>query len=220
MAMDIFSEALGHFQRLLQFNTANPPGNEREAVQYIAGVLQKEGLAPVVLESAEKRANLVVRLKGDGSQKPFLITSHVDVVHAEAEKWKHPPFSGIIADDCIWGRGAVDMKNMTAYCLAAILDLSRSKVRLKRDVIMSVVADEEVGCEFGMKFLTTKHPDLINAEYALGEVGGYTLHIKGKRIYPIQVGEKGVFWINVHFDGKPGHGSVPKHNNAHYQLGR
>jgi acetylornithine deacetylase/succinyl-diaminopimelate desuccinylase-like protein len=218
--MDIFPEALKHFQRLLQFNTANPPGNEREAVRYIAGVLKKNGLKPRIIESAPQRANLVVRLKGDGSRRPLLITSHADVVHVEPEKWKYPPFSGKIADGCVWGRGAVDMKNMTAYCLATMLDLARNKVRLKRDVIMSVVADEEVGGEMGMGFMTSKHRDLIDAEYALGEVGGYTLHISGKRIYPIQVAEKGIFWIKIKFHGQPGHGSQPKRNNAHFQLGQ
>ncbi len=218
--MEIFTETLEHFRKLLQFNTANPPGNEKPCIQYISEVLSREGLRPQIIESAPNRANLVVRISGNGSAKPLLITSHVDVVHAEEEKWKHPPFSAAITEDCIWGRGAVDMKNMTAYCLATMLALSRQKTRLGRDVIMTAVADEEVGGDFGMGFLTTKFPELVNAEYALGELGGYTVHMQGKRIYPIQVGEKGIFWIKIKFFGSPGHGSIPKDDNAHYKAAR
>ena len=218
--MEIFPEILSHFQKLLRFNTANPPGNEKEAIKFLNEILSKEGLRPQIIESAPNRANLVVRISGDGSMKPLLITSHIDVVHAEADKWKHPPFSGVIEDGCIWGRGAIDMKNMTAYCLGAMLQLARGKTKLKRDVIMSVVADEETGGDFGMGYLVSKYPDLIKAEYALGELGGYTIHMKGKRIYPIQVGEKGIFWIKLKFVGSPGHGSIPTKDNVHFRVAR
>jgi acetylornithine deacetylase/succinyl-diaminopimelate desuccinylase-like protein len=217
---EIFPEALEHFRSLLRMDTTNPPGNEKEAILYINQVLNDAGLRPQIIESSDRRANLVVRLKGDQSQRPLLITSHVDVVHAETEKWKYPPFSGTVAEDCIWGRGAVDMKNMTTYCLSTILALHREGVRLKRDVIMSAVADEEVGGDYGMGFLTKKFPELLNAEYALGELGGYTVHIGGKRIYPVQVGEKGIFWIKIRFTGQPGHGSVPREDNSHFKAAR
>ena len=220
LATDIFSEALEYFQTLLRFDTTNPPGNEREAIHYISNVLKKEGLEPIVIESAEKRANLIVRIKGDGSEKPLLITSHIDVVGTEPDKWKYPPFAATIAEDYIWGRGAIDMKNMTTYCLSTMVALARKKTKLKRDVIMSVVADEEVGGDYGMGFLTKNYADLLRAEYALGELGGYTIHMKGQRIYPIQIAEKGIFWINVKFRGSPGHGSIPKEDNAHFQAAR
>lgn len=214
--MDIFPEALEHFRKLLRFETVNPPGQERDAVHYIAEILKKEHLQPQIIESAEKRANLVVRIKGDGSAKPLLISSHVDVVGVEADKWKYPPFSAEISEGCVWGRGAVDMKNMTAYCLATMVTFAREKVSLKRDLIMSVVADEETGGAYGMKYLVAHHPELVTAEYALGELGGYTVYVQGKKIYPVQVGEKGVFWIKVKFHGSPGHGSIPKQDNAHF----
>ncbi len=218
--VDIFPECVETFKKLLQFNTTNPPGSERESISYIASLLKREGLNPVILESADQRANLVVRLSGEGALKPLHISSHIDVVSAEEKNWKHPPFSAAEAEGCIWGRGAVDMKNMTAYCLGALLKLKRENVRLKRDLIVSVVADEETGGEFGMGWLARKHPDLIQSEFYLGEVGGYSVHIGGRRIYPIQVGEKGTFWINVKFRGAPGHGSVPNPSNVHFKLSR
>jgi acetylornithine deacetylase/succinyl-diaminopimelate desuccinylase-like protein len=220
METDIFSEALDHFKRLIQFDTTNPPGNEREAIQYIADVLKRQNLEPIILESAEKRANLVVKLRGDGSAKPLHISSHIDVVGHEPQHWKYPPFSGLEAEGCIWGRGAIDMKNMTAYCLSTLLQLKREKMKLKRDIIMSVVADEETGGHFGMGWLSTKHSELIMSEYYLGEVGGYSTYFSGRRIYPIQVGEKGSYWINVNFSSTPGHGSIPNPNNVHYKLSK
>jgi len=218
--VDIFPESLSFFKRLIQFNTTNPPGHEREAIAYIAHILQNEGFQPLVLESTDRRANLVVRLKGNGTLKPLHISSHVDVVSAEAEHWKYPPFSAEEAEGCIWGRGAIDMKNMTAYCLGALLTLKREGRKLKRDLIMSVVADEENGGRFGMGWLAEYHPDLIRSEYYLGEVGGYSIHLQGKRVYPIQVGEKGSFWIKVKFRGTPGHGSIPNPSNVHFKLSK
>jgi len=218
--VDIFPECFDFFKRLVQIDTTNPPGNEREAIHYIAKLLENEGLRPTILESADRRANLVVRLQGDGSGKPLHISSHIDVVSAEKEHWKYSPFSAMEAEGCLWGRGTLDMKNMTAYCLGALLTLKRERKKIKRDLIMSVVADEETGGKFGMGWLVKNHRDLIQSEYYLGEVGGYSIPLGGKRIYPIQVGEKGTFWIKVKFRGKPGHGSVPNPDNVHFTLSR
>lgn len=211
-------EIVSVFKRLLQFDTRNPPGQELECLKYIQGVLKSENLDSQIFETAQGRGNLVSRIKGSGAKAPLLITSHVDVVGVEESHWTHPPFSGIEAEGCIWGRGAIDMKNMTAYCIGTLLEIKRQGLKLKRDIIMAAVSDEETGGDFGMGHLVKNHPDLIQAEYALNEVGGYTLHLNGKRFYPIQVGEKGIFWIKVKFRGDPGHGSIPRKTNAHFKL--
>jgi acetylornithine deacetylase/succinyl-diaminopimelate desuccinylase-like protein len=125
--VEIFPKALDYFQNLLRFNTSNPPGNEKPCIQYISEELRKVGVDSQIFDSAPGRANLVARIKGDGTLKPVHIHSHVDVVQAEEEMWKYPPFSGKIADDCIWGRGAIDMKNMTAYCMATLFALQKEK---------------------------------------------------------------------------------------------
>src|SRR3954469_3689066 len=135
-------EAIEHLRALLRFDTTNPPGNERPAIDYLEGVLRREGIEPRVFEPAPGRANLVARLKGDGSAPPLLLTSHVDVVTAEPARWTHGPFSGDVADGYLFGRGAVDMKGMTAMELASFLALKREGAKLKRDVILLALADE------------------------------------------------------------------------------
>lgn len=215
---EVYKEALAHFQALLRMDTSNPPGNEIQVARYVEGVLRKEGIESSVIESAPGRGNIVARLKGSGSAGSLILTSHFDVVPAEAGKWSHPPFSGEIADGFVWGRGAVDMKNMTAYTLMTMLLLKRSGAKLKRDVVFVGVADEEAGCEYGMQFLVEKHPELLEAEYALNEVGGFTLHVGGSRLYPVQVAEKGFVWLKLTAKGDPGHGSIPHDNNAVVKL--
>jgi acetylornithine deacetylase/succinyl-diaminopimelate desuccinylase-like protein len=144
----------------------------------------------------------------------------VDVVNAEPQHWKHDPFAAIEDDGCIYGRGTIDMKNFTAMCLMAVLRAHREKWPLKRDLIMAAVADEETGAQYGMGALVDKMPDLIRAEYALGEVGGYTLYVNNRPYYPIQVGEKGVYWLEVTLRGEPGHGSLPRGDNVHWKLAK
>ena len=117
----ISAEAVQHLQALLRIDTTNPPGNELAAVEYLAGVLRAEGLEPIVLESAPQRGNVIARLKGDGSLPPLLLYSHLDVVPAEPQHWTHPPFGGDVADGFVWGRGALDMKNVTAMQLMTLL---------------------------------------------------------------------------------------------------
>lgn len=207
-------EAVEHLQNLIRINTTNPPGHEIAACQYLAAVLKKENIPFTILESAPGRANLVARLVGDQTQKPLLLTSHLDVVPAEKEFWQEDPFGGVIKDGFIWGRGAVDMKQMTAMELAVFLKAHREKLPLKRDLILAAVADEEAGCEHGSKFLVTHHPELIRAEYALNEVGGFSLTIDQHVFYPIGVAEKGLCWFKIIARGKTGHGSMPHDQQA------
>lgn len=205
-------------QTLLRIDTTNPPGAERAAAEVVADELRQAGLEPRYLESAPERANVVARLKGTGEKPPLLLTAHLDVVEAEASAWKHPPFSGLIADGCLWGRGAIDMKNMAAMCVAIMTRLAREKVALKRDLIFAAVADEEAGCDHGSKFLVETHPDLVRAEYAIGESGGYTVHLGKAVFYPIQVAEKGICWVRARVRGEPGHGSMPRDDSAVIKL--
>jgi len=213
-------EAVELLSSLLKINTTNPPGNEIEAAKFIAGRLSKEGIQSTILESAPGRGNIVARLKGTGEEKPLLLISHLDVVEANESEWSHGPFSGEIADGFIWGRGAVDMKNMAAMEIMTMLLLKRSGAPLKRDVIFAGVADEEAGGSFGAKWLAQNHPDLIKAEYALNEAGGFTIHVNGKRYYPIQIAEKGYVWIKLTARGIPGHGSMPTADNAVVRISR
>lgn len=213
-------EAVTHLQNLIRINTINPPGNELEAVSYLSNVLKKEGIDSQIFESTPGRANLVARLRGDGSRKPLLLTSHVDVVPAEKEDWEVDPFSGEIKNGFIWGRGAVDMKQMTAMELMVFLLAKRNKIHLRRDLILAAVADEEMGCRFGSEWLVENKPELIQAEYALNEIGGFNLSIDDNVFYPIGVAERGVCWFKIISRGDSGHGSLPHDNQATVKLAK
>src|SRR5581483_635277 len=162
-------EVITHLRNILRLDTRNPPGNEILAANYLREVLTREGLECVVVGPDSKRASLITRLKGDGSQPPLLLMSHTDVVAVEPEKWSHDPFGGVIADGYLYGRGALDMKNMVAMELMTMLLLKRHNVPLKRDVIYMAAADEEVGGYQGAGWVVEHHPELIQAEYALNE---------------------------------------------------
>lgn len=205
-------------QALLRIDTTNPPGNEKPAAAYLQSKLEAVGLDATLLESAPGRANMVCRYPGTGKAEPLLLAAHLDVVEAHAESWRHPPFSGEIADGCLWGRGAIDMKNMAAMATAILRRLARDRVILGRDLIFAAVADEEAGCEHGSRFLVEEYPDLVRAEYALGEVGGFSLHLAGATYYPVQVAEKGICWIRARVRGTPGHGSMPRPDSAVLKL--
>lgn len=211
-------EAHGHLQALLRFDTTNPPGNERPCVDYIAEILRAAGYEPAVLESAPGRGNVVARLKGTGEKDPLLIYGHVDVVPAEAERWSHPPFGGQIADGCIWGRGALDMKDMVTYELETMLLLAREQPRLKRDVIFAATADEEAGGKMGAGWLVENHPELIRAEYGLSEGAGSTLVVGSKHFYGIRTAEKGTSRFKLKATGEPGHGSIPRRNTSVHAI--
>ncbi|HVY61982.1 MAG TPA: M20/M25/M40 family metallo-hydrolase [Planctomycetota bacterium] len=213
-------EAIEILRTLLRFDTTNPPGNEKPAIDYLAGLLRKEGIEPKLFEPAPGRANLVARPRGDGSAPPLLLTSHVDVVTAEPARWTHGPFSGDVEGGYVFGRGAVDMKGMPAMEVATFLALKRAGVKLKRDVILLALADEEAGMEWGSKWMVENQPDEIRAEFALNEVGGFSSVVGGKRLYLVGMGEKGVCWLKLRAKGDPGHGSMPHDRNAVLRLAR
>lgn len=207
---------------LIRFNTTNPPGNERPLLDHLATIFQKEGLDPLILETAPNRGNLIVRLKGNGNKRPILLNSHVDVVPADANFWDHPPFSGHLDEEgYIWGRGAVDMKQMTVMNLMLLLLFKRQHKVLDRDLVFVAVSDEEAGCHYGSEWLVNHQPELIDdCEYGLNEVGGFSLYLNDRCYYPIQVAEKGYCWLRVRATGTPGHGSMPIKDNAIVKMAR
>ena len=206
-------------QALLRMDTTNPPGNERICAQFLHRELTEAGLEPVLLEAEPARTNLVVRHRGTGKLPPLLLTAHLDVVEADPSKWRRPPFSGEEHEGCLWGRGAIDMKNMAAMCAAIMRRLAATNTRLDRDVIFAAVADEEAGCDLGSRFLVEQHRSLVEAEYAIGESGGFSLHIGDTTFYPVQVAEKGFCWVRARITGEPGHGSMPRHDSVVTKLG-
>jgi len=205
-------------QALIRLDTTNPPGEERAAADLLAAELAAAGLEPTVLESAPGRGNVVARLKGSGKKPPLLLSAHLDVVEADPSTWTHPPFSGAIVDGYLWGRGALDMKNMAAMSVALLCHLARAGAKLERDIIFAGVADEEAGSDQGAIWLCANHPELVRAEYALGEVGGFSLHLGPATFYPVQVAEKGYAWLRARVRGTPGHGSMPREDSAIIRL--
>lgn len=216
----IRDESVGYLQDLLRLNTVNPPGNEIIACQYLAGVLAREGIPSQIFESAPTRANLVARLAGDGRAAPLLLMVHVDVVPVERERWKYDPFGGELSEGFVYGRGALDTKELAAMELTVLLWLKRNQVSLARDVIFMANADEEAGGRYGAQWMVEHHPDLIRAEYAINEGGGFGTSILGRRIYGIQTGEKGTARFTLRARGRPGHASVPQRENAVLKLAR
>ncbi len=206
-------------QALLRMDTTNPPGNEYLCANYLARELREVGLEPELLESEPGRTNLVVRYKGTGKAAPLLLTGHTDVVEADPSKWRRPPFSGDEFEGCLWGRGALDMRHMVAMSAAIVRRLAATGTKLSRDIIFAAVADEENGCDLGSRFLVEHHRSKVEAEYALGEVGGFTLHLGDSQFYPVQVAEKGFVWVRATLHGEPGHGSMPMPGSVVTRLG-
>lgn len=217
-------EAVALLQSLLRIDTTNAPdvpANDTEAAVLLADRLRAEGLAPEVFEPRPGKGNVVCRLRGDGTGgPPILLSGHVDVVPADPARWSRDPFSGDIHDGWIWGRGAIDMKNMVAMELMTMLLLHRTGAKLRRDVIFAGVSDEEAGCTWGSLWLAENHPEKVRAEYAISEIGGFTLHSGGKRFYPVQVAEKGMCWMTIRAKGTPGHGSLPNKDNPLPKIAR
>jgi acetylornithine deacetylase/succinyl-diaminopimelate desuccinylase-like protein len=216
--VEIFSEAEGILRRLIQFQTVNPPGNERPAAHYLAELLREEGFEPEIYEGAPTRTNLICRLKGTGERPPLQLDGHLDVVCADEAQWTHPPFAADVADGYIWGRGAVDMKQMVTMSLMCMLLFKRMGVRFKRDIVFTAVADEETGGTYGAKYLVDNHADRIRAEYCLGEIGGFSVSKWGKTFYPVQVAEKGLCWFEMVARGEAGHGSIPNPDSSIMRL--
>ncbi|HYT34760.1 MAG TPA: M20/M25/M40 family metallo-hydrolase [Ktedonobacteraceae bacterium] len=208
-------------QQLIRFNTTNPPGNEAVCIHYLNRLLSDAGMQTTLLARDPARPNLIARLAGQGSAPPLLLQGHVDVVTAEKQVWQHAPFAGDIFDDYIWGRGALDMKGGVAMMVSACLRAQAEGIPLPGDVLLIVLSDEEAGGEYGAKFLVEEHAGLFEGvRYALGEFGGFTMHIAGQKFYPIQVMEKKTCGLKAVIHGPGGHGALPMRGGASAKLGR
>lgn len=213
-------EAAETLKALVRVDTTNPPGREAEAAAVLGAVLRKAGVPFEVVESSPGRANLVARLKGDGTKRPLLLLAHLDVVGAEAARWSFPPFSGDEEGGAVRGRGAVDDKGMAAAFAAVLADLARRKAPLKRDVVFAATADEESGGALGVGWLLAHRPELLDAELAVNE-GGTTFSSGGRvRLVAVQVAEKDYLDVTLTARGAGGHASVPDPDNAILRLSR
>lgn len=208
-------------QRLIRFDTTNPPGNEGECIGYIQSLLNAAGVETQIFAQTPERPNLIARLAGQGNAAPLLLYGHVDVVTTAHQSWRYPPFDATLADGYIWGRGALDMKGGVAMLLAAFLRAKAAGAALPGDVVLAILADEEASGAFGARYLVEQHAPLFaGIRYAIGEFGGFALHIGGRRFYPIMVAEKQMCAIRAIVRGPGGHGSLPLHGGAMAQLGR
>ncbi len=208
-------------QKLIQFNTTNPPGNEVECINYIDRLLKDAGIETKIFALDPNRPNLVARIKGEGRAAPILLYGHVDVVTTANQQWTHPPFEGKLVDGFIWGRGALDMKGGVAMMVAAFIRAKVESQKLPGDVILAIVSDEEAGGDYGAKFLVEKYPEQFKGvRYAIGEFGGFTLTVGRKRFYPIEVAEKQICWIRATVRGQGGHGSMPVRGGATARLAK
>ena len=206
---------------LIRFDTTNPPGNERACISYIDGLLADAGIETTIRARDAERPNLIARLPGRGTAPPLLLQGHVDVVTTEDQDWSRPPFGAEVHDGFVWGRGAVDMKGGVAMMLAAVLRTRAEGVEPPGDVIFCALADEENMSPYGAEWLVHEHPELFaGVRHAIGEFGGFTMHVGGKRFYPIQVAEKQVCTVRATVHGAPGHGSIPVRGGAMAKLAR
>ena len=204
---------------LVATDTSNPPGNEEKATKLIAARLRAAGIESTIVPFAPGRANLVARLKGDGSKKPLLLLAHLDVVGATGQPWSTPPFTVTEKDGWLYGRGVTDDKSWVAMATALVIELKKTRAPLHRDVILALTGDEESGGA-GIRYVLEHRKDLIgDAEYALNEGGGVTLDAQGKaRLVSLGTAEKTFqdFALTAH--GVGGHSSVPNDENAIYRL--
>ncbi|MDJ0381592.1 M20/M25/M40 family metallo-hydrolase [Streptomyces sp. G-G2] len=210
---------------LIRIDTSNygdhsGPG-ERKAAEWVAEQLAEVGLEPQIFESHKGRASTVARIEGEDRSRPaLLIHGHTDVVPANAADWTYDPFAGEIADGCLWGRGAVDMKDMDAMTLAVVRDRMRSGRKPPRDIVLAFLADEEAGGIYGARHLVDKHPGLFEGvTEAIGEVGGFSFTVnENLRLYLVETAQKGMHWMRLTVDGTAGHGSMTNNDNAITEL--
>jgi len=216
---DILNEATRYLQDLVRIDTTNPPGNERPAAEYIADVLNREGIIVDLLGAMEERKNLIARVLGDGSARPVLLVSHLDVVSAVASEWDVHPFSGVLKNSFIWGRGAMDCKYRVVTHTMVLLLLKRNNIPLKRDVVIAACADEELGGFYGMKWLSESYPEKVQAEFVLGEGGGGGVPAPGGKYSLIGCAERGSYKVFIKIRGNGGHSYKPRDDNALLKLG-
>ena len=219
MSNQITEDAIKICQDLIRIPSVNygdNKGDERAVAEYVVASLAEVGIAAEIFEAAPNRCNVVAKIKGSDSARPGLVLhGHIDVVPAAAEEWQVDPFSGVIKDGAIWGRGAVDMKNMDAMILAIVRHWARNGIKPPRDIVLAFFADEEAGSIYGSRWMVKEHPEVFaGCSEAVSEVGGFSVTLSnGKRLYMIEAAQKGIHWVKLTATGQAGHGSFINNQN-------
>ena len=212
------AERLGEYIRI---RTVNPPGNETAGARWLQQVLQRDGIEAEIFESSPGRGNLYARLPGNGSKRPIVLLSHIDVVPATDSAWQVGPWSGETKMGAVWGRGALDMKGTGIVELMTLIALKRRGVPLSRDVILVANADEETNSSGAEWFTKEKGGLLRDAEFLINEGGHNRLGPEGRtEYYGVGVTEKVSYWLRISARGAPGHGSIPRPDNAAARISR
>jgi len=223
LSYDPAAEVVRLCQELIRIDTSNygtddGPG-ERKAAEHVATLLDEVGIDAQVIEGSPGRANVVARWGGGDGRAPLLLHGHLDVVPAEASDWQVDPFSGEIQDGYVWGRGAVDMKDFDAMLLSVVRARAAAGAAPEREVVLCFTADEEAGGHDGAEILVEEHADLLaDCTEAVGEVGGFSATVRGRRVYLIEAAEKGMAWMRLTARGRAGHGSMINADNAVTRL--
>ena len=203
--------------RIPSVNFGEGKGDESAIADYIVKSLVEVGIDSKIYEAAPNRCNVIARIKGsDSSRSGLVVHGHTDVVPANADDWSVDPFGGIIKDGMIWGRGAVDMKNMDAMILAIVRGWAKRGYQPKRDIVLAFFADEEAGMTYGSRFMSAKHPEVFaGCSEEISEVGGFSVTVAdGKRLYFVEAAQKGIHWMRLTAQGRAGHGSMMNPENA------
>jgi acetylornithine deacetylase/succinyl-diaminopimelate desuccinylase-like protein len=203
--------------RIPSVNFGEGRGDEAAVAAYIVKSLGEVGIDAKIYESAPNRCNVIARIKGSDPSRPGLVVhGHIDVVPANADEWSVDPFGGVIKDEMIWGRGAVDMKNVDAMILAIVRDWAKRGYQPTRDIVLAFFADEEAGMTFGSRYMSAKHPEVFaGCSEAISEVGGFSVTVAdGKRLYFVEAAQKGIHWMKLTAHGRAGHGSMINDENA------
>ncbi|CAN2198950.1 ArgE Acetylornithine deacetylase/Succinyl-diaminopimelate desuccinylase and related deacylases [Candidatus Nanopelagicaceae bacterium] len=216
----IEDEAVSICQDLIRIPSVNygeGKGDEKAVAEYVVKSLSEVGITATIYESAANRCNVIARIKGSDSTRPGLVVhGHLDVVPANADDWSVDPFSAEIRDGMIWGRGAVDMKNVDAMILAIVRSWARTGFTPERDIVLAFFADEEAGMTYGSRWMTANHPEVFaGCSEAISEVGGFSVTVAdGKRLYFVEAAQKGIHWMKLTARGRAGHGSMMNDDNA------
>ena len=216
----IEDEAVSICQDLIRIPSVNfgeGKGDERAVADYVVASLAEVGISSQVFESAPNRCNVIAKIEGSDSKRPGLVLhGHLDVVPAHAPDWQVDPFAGEIRDGLIWGRGAVDMKNVDAMILAIVRNWKRTGFVPSRNILLAFFADEEAGSDFGSRYMVREHPEVFDGyTEAISEVGGFSVTLSnGKRLYFIEAAQKGIHWMKLTAHGRAGHGSMVNTENA------
>ncbi|HYN51682.1 MAG TPA: M20/M25/M40 family metallo-hydrolase [Thermoleophilaceae bacterium] len=218
---DLERRTVDLLQRLIRFNTVNPPGNEAAVQEFLRELLEEAGFECELLADVEGRPNLIARMKAESDGPVLCLLAHVDTVLADPSQWTVDPWAGELRDDCVWGRGAIDMKSQLAAEAAAAIALVEEGWRPQAgELLLVFTCDEEVGALHGAQWLCREHPDKVRADFVVNEGAGQVMLYDGRRVYGVCLGEKGVFRFKLTIEGRAGHASVPRiGDNALARMG-